>query len=415
MEAKFQISKLMLCSIMLSMSVGSSLAKGPFSRAPFGQKIWSGTAADAGRGGAGLAEQDSTRLNMRNPANFHSGRQTRIQIGFEGSRVNLESSTESQTINSGAFSHWLLGFPLTTYNIDLGIGLRPKTFTDFNFAVSGVDDQENEFIESLRGSGGLSVAHFTVAHSLKNFPVKVGLEVGLQFGSVIEEYRMSFTDRTSDLFNNQMNRRLSIFGFNPRLGLSWAATSNLDLALVYEPSMSNKIKIDLDNLATGESNTEDKGALDFPSVIEFGLLYRYKDFNLWMDLSQSDWSSIDASVLGLGDAVMRESTLDYAFGLEYRNDADFFAPWYRKPIWRTGLRLQEHYANHLNDGVYHELEMMTFTLGAGIPLKTRGTWLDLAVDYSLSGDIDTHGLSDKTITIKAGLSARDLWFWRPTY
>jgi hypothetical protein len=88
--------------------------------------------------------------------------------------------------------------------------------------------------------------------------------------------------------------------------------------------------------------------------------------------------------------------------------------------WRTGLRREEWYSRqdvdpdpNLSD--WQDQTTLLGTFGLGVPLKARGTWLDLAVELGRTGTGESGALEEDFLRVRLGLSACDLWFLRPTY
>lgn len=410
----------MMRSALLLAAAWSSLAlvaqaTGPFTGLPWGQGIWSGSTADHGRGGAGLALQDSTRIQELNPALFHAGRTTRFQIAFSGNQSRVSDGTLEETLSSGSFDSWSLAFPLLWQGLSSGVRLRPLTRMDFLSATSTLDELGHEYTVSRKGSGGLSEASLVFSGGLPQVEgLRAGLEFGLVFGSVLQEWKL-FYPETAPPYDTWINYRQSLFGFQPRLGLAWNR-GPLNLGLTYAPRISADLTIDIENLSNNTDQELSTSSTSLPGELAFGVAWQLGEWLLAADLRIQDWSDTD---LGLGsgvNATRNDKPLGTAFGIELPLSREYDIPWYRRFSWRGGLRMQESYADWSPAaGNQEALESMTLSAGAGIPLRSFGTWLDLAVEWELRGDAGTMGLDEQTFRIRAGLSARDIWFLRPTY
>jgi len=407
--------------LVLLLLLVSQSAAGPFTRAPWGRQVWASSAADAGRGGAGLADTDSTRLNLRNPAAVHGGRLTRFQIGFTLNRAALSSADENLTTSGGRFDYFALAFPLLWKDLSLALGLRPQTGMDFSVARRETDQEGREYVNSLHGTGGLSLVHLSLARSMDPLPLKVGLEAGLVFGSLLEEWKV-FYPQSAPPYDSWINRRLSLVALRPRLGLLWSPGPRLDLALAAAPAVSAELSIDLENRSSNVDQEYRTAGTDLPARLDVGLRTALMGLDFWTDLSYEDWSGTE--LYGSGDgstaAERRQDVLGLALGVELPPSSDYTDPWYRQASWRGGLRREEHYANWNSaaDGAapdWRGLETLTFSLGAGLPLRTSSTWLDLALELGWTGSLAEHGLKERFVNLRVGLSARDLWFWRPSY
>lgn len=396
-------------------TAGPSLASGPFSRQPFGQPLWIGSAADAGRGGAGLAIEDSSRIGERNPATLHAGRLTRFQLGFVGSRSTLSDDLRSETQSSGRLGSWAIAFPLLWKELSLGLGLRPLTEMDYHLARHLVDDEGRELVSSRDGSGGLSQATLGVARSFADGRLRVGLEAGLLFGSLLEEWKVYYPT-TAPPYDTWIQRRQSLVGFRSRLGLLWTPVPGLSAGLVYTPAGAADFNVDLENRSNGIDADVQSDRLDQPGSLELGFSVRWRELRGSLDLARADWTGLETT----GVPGLVKHPLSVAAGIELPRRDAFLAPSLRRATWRAGLRMEQQstdwdVAAAGANPDWRELKAWTFSLGAGIPLRARGTWLDLALEAGWVGDKAELGLEERFVRLQVGLSARDLWFLRPKY
>jgi hypothetical protein len=385
-------------------------AAGPLTRAPWGEPLWRGGAADLGRGGAGLALLDSTRLGGDNPATFHLGRLTRFQMDFSGVRSRAGDGARQETFSSGQFDGWALGFPLLWKEIHAGLRMSSLSHMDYLLARGGADSLGRADITSLKGSGGLSRAGLVLARAQGR--LRVGVELGLSFGSVLEEWK-HFYPQSAPPYDSWVERRRSLTGFQGRLGLQWQARPELALALAWTPPARAELTVDLENRANGVDAEILTRRVDLPGELALGAAWRRGPWTWLLDLRQQDWSGTPL----LDDSLDAEARLDrplgVALGLELPASEDFAAPWFRRAAWRAGLRHEEWYARRQDaGGAWRDLRTLCASLGAGIPLKAYGSWLDLTVEAGRAGDAE---LKDDFVRLRLGLGARDLWFVRPRY
>lgn len=407
------MKKLLICLLLVAGFQSVSQAVGPFTQQPWGQSRWAGSTADMGRGGAGIAYLDSTRLHEQNPATFHMGRLTRFQIGFSGAQSSVSDGDVSETLSAGAFDSWALGFPLLWKNLSAGLLLRPMSSVDYLHASSTADDLGREYTVSRKGSGGLSEVAMVLAGDTKVKGLRLGLQLGVQFGSILEEWKL-FYPESAPPYDSWVNQRRSLIGFQPRLGVHYTA-SRLMLGLSWAPASSADLTIDLENKANSTDGEVATTSTKLPGELAAGLALRLDEWWLCADLHLQDWSSTDMGLEG-NNQLRVDQPLGLALGLELPMSEEFAAPFFRRADWRFGMRMEQSYADWLrSEGVAEKLESLTFSGGLSLPLKSRGTWLDLAVEYELRGDTGTLGLDEKTLRVRAGFSARDIWFLRPKY
>ena len=386
-------------------------ATGPLTRVPWGEPLWQGNSADFGRGGAGLALLDSTRLGGTNPATFHAGRLTRFQTGFSGVRSKVDDGLQRQTFSSGQFDSWSLGFPVLWKDLHAGLAMAPLTHMDFLLAERGADSLGRDYINSLKGSGGLSRLGLVLARPATP-TLRVGVELGLCFGSVLEEWKL-FYPQSAPPYDSWVEQRRSLLGFQGRLGLHWQARPGLALGLAWTVPSRADFTVDLENRGNNMDAEVLTRRVDLPGEVSLGADWRRGGLDWLLDLRLQDWSSAPLGSILADSLGRREHPLGVALGLDLPPRTDFSAPWYRRVAWRAGLRREEWYARRQDGaGGWHDQRALTASLGTGIPLKAYGSWLDLALEAGRAGD---DGLRDDFVRLRLGLGARDLWFVRPRY
>lgn len=407
---------MMRAGLLVALGLGAVLAAhgaGPLTRTPWGEPLWTSTTADAGRGGTGLALLDSTRLGVVNPAAQHTGRLTRFQVDFNGSRSSVSHGEQSQNFSGGGFDAWALAFPLGWKDVHAGLSLVSLSQADYLLTATGMDSQSREYLESLRGKGGLSRVALTLGGASPLPGLRVGVEAGLVFGSLLEEWKL-FYPASAPPYDSWVDTRHSLLGLQPRVGLQWQALPALSTGLVWAPSTSADLTVDRENRGNDQDQESAIRSAHLPGDLALGLAWRGKAVTWLLDARVQDWSRVP-----LGDGEQeREGRLDRpmgaALGVDLPASRAFTAPWIRRITWRAGLRWQEWYSLRLDEdeAQWNTVETLSFSLGAGIPLKAHGSWLDVALESGRSGD---GVLDDHFVKVRVGLGARDLWFVRPRY
>jgi hypothetical protein len=349
---------------------------------------------------------------MHNPALYHAGRLTRFQTNFSGTRTRIQSGGAEESLSSASFDSWGLGFPLLWRQLHVGLGFTPISQVDYLLAQSGVDALGRVQLQSLKGRGGLSRAGLTIASPTPAPTLRAGLELGLVFGSVLEEWK-NFYPQSAPPYDSWVNTRHSLFGFQTRLGLHWQARPDLALGLVWTPPSTADLTVDRENKGNDQDAELPIRRVDLPAEHSLGLAWRKGGVDWLLDLRLQDWSGVPMGSV----AAERQGRVDHpiglALGLDLPLSREFAAPWYRRLTWRAGMRWQEWYARREQaDGSWRDVETVTLSLGAGVPLKAHGSWLDLALEAGRSGDTV---LDEDFVRLRMGFGARDLWFLRPVY
>ena len=388
-------------------------AGGVFTASPYGSAVWAESVADMGRGGTGMAYLDSMRINVRNPAVFHTGRRTRFQLGFALIQDRFETADDSDTESRGAIGNYALGLPLVWQNVSAGIGMRPVTHMEYASAVRDTDDAGREYVNSRKGEGGFSLVHLTFSRGFLDQRLHLGLELGLVFGSMLEEWKVYYPSYAPP-YDTWLEYRNSLSGFRPRLGLHWQQKAT-SFGMAWTPKASVNHRIDLENVAYDVDEQFEVGDTNMPMMVEAGVAHRWKRLQVSADMSYTDMDGVD---LGQAPDQLRDTAMGFALGLEYHPIDDITLPLYRRLILRTGFRFEEEVSRFPSpdqSGIFDDLSSWQISCGLGVPLRKPGTWLDLALCYGAIGDTGENGIENQWWSLGASVTARDLWFHRPKY
>ncbi|MCA9787115.1 MAG: hypothetical protein KDC10_07155 [Calditrichaeota bacterium] len=409
----------LLAVLLLSLSASA----GPLSRGGWGQLEWTANAADAGRGGTGLAISDSLRIPLRNPAAVSGGRLTRIQLGLGARGLTAIDNTTSTSDVTGSFDQFYLSFPLTWNRVSASLGLRPWSRMDFSLRNHDSNSEGEEYYEFLKGSGGFSLATVTFARDWPAQNLKVGLETGLIFGSLRQEYSL-YHVQVAPPFDVRTNYRLGMVGPSLRLGALWQPTPELGLGLAGNLPTRARLSLDRESASNNDDSRQALGHVDVPLTIDLGAALRQNTIRWLADLSWSDWSSTQLagnSAADLSLARRQDSALSLALGVERLHEDDFTLAWYRKWDWRTGLRFEQGYLAYNKAALlggadeYKDVNLLSLSAGCSIPTRDRLGWMDLGFEYTLSGDKAGLGLEEQGWRLHASFAGSDLWFRRPVY
>lgn len=402
------IPRLLLWAAGCLLALESARAAGPLSSVGWGEPLWMGSTADQGRGGAGLALLDSTRLSLRNPALFHTSRLTRFQTAFGATRSTVGDGFVEEAFSGSHLDAQAVGLPLLWKDLHAGLLLMPATSMDYLRASRTQDGQGREVVESLRGGGGLSRAGLNLSRGLPG-GWRAGVELGMVFGSVLEEWKL-FYPESAPPYDSWVQRRRSLLGFQPRLGLHWQARPDLALGIVGSLPARADYTEDVENLGNDVDAEVASRRMDLPAEAGLGLAWNRGGWQWLLDLRLQDWSGVE-----LPAGSRQDSPLAMALGVELPASREFNAPWQRRVSWRAGLRHEDWYVRQPVDSTWADARTWLATVGLGVPLKAPGTWLDLALEVGRTGSGVDGALEEDFLRVRLGFSARDLWFVRPTY
>lgn len=410
-------------SLALLLVCAGLAAAGPLSRPGWGLLEWSGNAADAGRGGTGLAVDDSLRIGLRNPAGVSGGRLTRIQLGL-GARSLTSRDTQSELRDAaGAFDQFYISFPLTWQRMSASMGLRPYSRMEFSLRNHDTNSEGEEYYEFLKGSGGLSLATVSLAQEWPDQHLKVGVETGLLFGSLRQQYSL-FHVQSAPPFDVSNDYRLGAVGASVRLGALWQVSPGLSLGGTWTLPTRAKLSLDEESASNNTDRRRPLGRVTLPSRIEAGAAWHRGTLRWLADAGYSDWSATHLSGdLGEDERLgrLRGNTVSAALGVERLHEEDFTLAWFRKWDWRAGIRLEQGYMS-LNSAPYlggadeyHDVNLLALSTGCSIPTRDRRGWLDLGLEFTFSGDVDELGVEENGFRLRGSFAGSDLWFRRPVY
>lgn len=430
----------------------------------FGVGNWYQPAVQGGfaMGGVSAAINDSTMLNLLNPASYGSLDITQFQAGVEmnlGSRVPANQSAIREW--NMFLNHIQLGFPILNkkkFAWGMAAGFRPLTFMGYDFrdttqAIFGTDTllQARRF----NGEGGWNrVSLGSGFRIFKGF--FVGANSHFNFGSVSRLRSMRFDDENMMSTRIRESNRTESFSWDIGAQYRWRLRYNEYLArpdgendtvkrsmqvvagISFSPASEFSVFRDETGIQFYQNNNGEfgydtlvlsgtKGKVTTPSRIAFGLAVGNPDqFTVAVDLSRTDYGAF--KYFGSTPDIYGEEWA-FAIGGQIR-------PWNFKQKFANGLNFRQNLIfrtgfRYISRGVRPDklpVNEYGITFGVGIPVKHRyvyninltkarrtGSFVNIGVDLFTGQPAGNLGTSDYFIRLNLGFTIREWWFDRPMY
>jgi hypothetical protein len=353
-------------------------------------------------GGISAGLIDGSILNIDNPASYAWINRTVLDLGLEGSILNLKDNNTEATTRSGNgnISHMALGLPLWKNRIGMTLGLTPFSRVSYLLQQEVIRDSliGRERLD-YEGNGGLYKAHVGVGGRWRNFAV--GANASFLFGSLDYARFVSFLDTLSDgAYSTQVIRseRVRDVLFNGGIAYRFDLPNDLELNVGASGRLKTRVTgsedIEYVTLLIGATGIAIKDSIssrgngavgvDLPAELAIGFTlrqsYRQVDDPLWrvgIDYRRAWWTGFT----DFRDQTNFTNAWSFRIGGEItpgdRPDNN------RRPLdYRLGFRYGSGYLAFDNQ----PLTEFGMTFGLGIPVSygygpQRNSKINLSLEY----------------------------------
>lgn len=352
-----------------------------------GNDIYSQGMGDVGIGdGLRLAHGfgNPALISTANTVNFYTG----VKLGYIKYNTDVNSSYTDDAVDFPFFSI------VVPYN-------KHKFAFQFNSWKSGnfenevevnyiIDGEESTLIEqNLFSSYIYKLDAYYGYRLLGGWSVALGpnIFIGHREQELIQ-------DSGSGVFNTKNKSKVSFtdIGFSTGLlkqGATWSLGANYEYGR----------KIDAEKeFFTIHSNQEMQDVeFNLPHKIAFGVAKKWAGiFKLAGDFNYEIWDNF------MGEDYHNSWKAGIGFAYEPKLGRKEF---YELIPIRTGFSLRELPFDYNNEKIYEK----SATIGFSLPLKSRIDKLDFAFEYMIRGDVDTHGIEDRSSMFMIGVSGFDIF------
>ena len=395
----------------------------PFTRFGIGTPSKPSTHATKGMGSLGLAVRDASLINPMNPASYTAADSLTFifDFGFHTSLSVLEEGNDRFAGMQGNISYISLLFPFNKYAA-FSAGLKPFSSVGYTYAVSAPVENapQSTYTSSYNGSGNIN----SVYAGLSVQPVEawsVGINGEFLFGTITHNRVVAFDETLTDAYNPAFNDRLQLRGWSLTAGTQAQIPLKDDNALIigatYTPRLPfssvamrhNTISRSGVPATTILADTvRSRSSFYTPDTYGLGIGWKQGDrLYLGADFYYNRWGKAFTDTAG---AYNGADQWQVALGMSLTPDARSSA-YGRKIQYRWGLTAQSPSLKIRNqEGGYDGLYRAGVSLGLGLPLVDRRSYVDVALSYNR--DIPTGALkvADNYLELSLSLRFNEAWF-----
>ncbi|HEY6144323.1 MAG TPA: hypothetical protein VIV55_13000 [Flavobacterium sp.] len=416
MIKKIIISACLLLSLVSFSQEGTS---SPYSFYGIGDVKFSGTLENRSMAGLSIA-QDTTHINLQNPAGLANLRWTAFTIGGGSNYTKQKSANASGTAQKTTLDYLALGVPLGK-KFGGAFGLIP--YSSVGYRITNTDPDPSQVSKRFNGWGGLN--RVFLGFGYKIIPnLNVGVNAYYNFGKIQSnsfEYIPDVATGSREL--NVAN----LTGFNLNIGMMYKRKINDKLnflsSLYYTPASTLK-----------SENTRSLGTVAYNSNFNFQVIDAAEDVVVQTDLKLPQKWSFGA---GLGDSkkwlfggevsfqeagelannyntiddVTYETYQRYSIGGYYTPNANPFSSYIKRITYRGGFKFEKTglvvNSTSIND--------RALTLGMGFPITGSLSNINLGLEYGKKGTTSNDLVEENYFNVNVSFSLNDKWFVKSKY
>lgn len=402
------------CLFMTLVSFSQEGTSSPYSFYGIGDIKFSGTLENRSMGGISIA-QDSTHINLQNPAGFANLKWTVFTIGGGSNYTKLKSGAESAKAQKTTLDYLALGIPLGK-NFGGAFGLIP--YSSVGYRIANENPDSAQISKRFNGWGGLN--RVFLGFGYKILPnLNLGVNGYYNFGKIQGnslEYIYDYGIGSREL--NVTN----LSGLNVAIGMMYKAKITKELSvfssLYYTPESTLKTE-NTRSIATVSYNSAfdlqvidpsddviSSGELKLPQKLTFGA--GVGDSKKWLlggEVSIQGASQL-ANNYSTINTVSYEKSEKYSIGGYFTPNSNPFSSYAKRITYRAGLRYEKTglivNSNSINDAA--------LTFGMGLPITGSLSNLNLGLEYGKKGTSSNGLVQENYFNLNLSFTLNDKWF-----
>lgn len=403
MIKKIIISACLLISFVSFAQQGTS---SPYSFYGIGEQRFKGTLENRSMAGVAV-EQDSTHLNIDNPASYASLIQTTFTVGGTFGTSALKTSTESAKAQRTTFDYLAVGIPMG--KLGASFGLIPVSSVGYKIlndrtAIPGETSRE------LQGDGGVNKVYLGLGYKITP-KWSIGADVQYNFGKITTssvEYVTGIQNPTSETNSSVVS------GSNFNIGTMYQTKiykkMNLYTSLSYTFSGNLTSESERSIAVGGDSDAVTPDAvtnkLELGSKVLFGVgVGQARKWLLGTSLTFQEKGNL-ANYYNVSNNVRYESASKYAVGGYYIPNYTSFSGYFSRVTYRGGIKYEKTGLIVNNQ----EVNDVGLTLGAGFPITGSLSNVNFGIEVGKKGTKTAGLVQDNYINFSASFSFNDRWF-----
>ncbi len=367
-----------------------------------------------GMGNAGIALQSGNNLNNLNPASYTGidSMHFIFEMGIEGKFSGFKSQGKYQAAHFANLKYLAMGFRVTGW-WSSSLGLTPFSNVGYNIMTKNYIEGSNlTYTSKYTGSGGINQAY--ISNSIKIAKnLAFGINTSYMFGSLIQEELVSQSLLPSFIIGRTDYLHSFYFDYGLQYSFKLKKALSYSIGLIYsnQQSLNSKHVVSISDesynlMQTKESKTD---YLKIPSIYGIGIgIQNGVRFTLAADYKFQKWSSVDYP--NRLDKFV--DSHDFTVGAEFR-------PWpisitnafYKNWLYRIGVNYHSSYLNVRNN----VLDEKNLSIGLGIPLRTSGSYMNMAFKYGKKGSTAHNQIKENYFMFHLNFSINEIWFFKKIY
>ena len=358
----------------------------PYTRFGYGLLNDQSFSRSQGMGGVAYGFRSKQSINPANPASYCAVDSTSFlfDMGISALISNFKSGDVGKTTFNGNLDYLAFQFPITNW-MGMSLGVTPFSVVGYDYSFSDSisapslnDTVVSKYTQQFFGTGGISQVYLGVSFDIGKH-VALGANVYYLFGNINHS---RYLDYTSNGVSTYQTSTLKVRSFNARFGIQYYETIGskhaFNIGAIYE--FKSKLDGNIETTTIGvDTTTINSGNLfELPNTYGLGFTYTY-DERLTIGLDGTFMQFADAMYYGVRDSL--SNRIKICAGAEYVHNPKgrYYA---ERMYWRFGVNYNNSYAKV---GRF-DAQDFSITCGAGFPLRTTKTTLNVNFEYGSVGN-----------------------------
>jgi hypothetical protein len=406
------------CLLLSFVSFSQEGTSSPYSFYGIGESRFSGTMENRSMAGLSIA-QDSTHINLQNPAGLANLKWTAFTIGGSSNYTKQKTNSANGKAQRTTFDYLALGIPLGKFGA--AFGLIPYSSVGYKIKNEATVLSPND--KRFNGWGGLNRVFIGTGYRITP-NLNIGANVYYNFGKlqtsssefvpdvVIGSRELNVANLSGVNFNigmmykTKINTKLSFFSslyYTPKSTLTSENTRSI-ATVRYNSNFDIQVVDPLDDEIT-------KKDLKLPQKWSFGA--GIGDSKKWLfggEFAIQDIGKLANSYNTL-DNVTYEKYQKYSIGGYYNPSSNPFVSYAKRIIYRGGFRYEKTglivNSTSIND--------MALTFGLGLPITGSLSNFNLGFEIGKKGTTSANLVKENYFNLNVSFSLNDKWFVRSKY
>ena len=410
MIKKIIISACLFLSLVSYSQEGTS---SPYSFYGIGETKFSGTLENRSMAGLSIA-QDSTHINLQNPASYANLRWTAFTLGVGSNYTKQKTNTGSGLTKKTTLDYLSLGIPMKKFGA--AFGLIPFSSVGYRIQNNAIDETQNN--KRFNGWGGVN--RVFLGFGYKILPnLNVGINAYYNFGK-IQTNSLEFIPYVP-IGTRELNVA-TLSGVNYNIGMMYKAKINQKLSffssLYYTPSSTLKSE-NTRNISTVNFNSNfdiqvvdtlaiqiTKRDLKLPQKLSFGAgVGDSKKWLLGAEISLQDVGKL-ANNYNTSENVAYDKYQKYSIGGFYTPNPNPFSSYYKRITYRAGFKYEKT-GLIINSQSINDVGM---TFGMGLPIIGSLSNVNVGLEYGKKGTTAANLIQENYFVLNFSFSLNDKWF-----